>query len=35
VSLVALQRHTEMLQRALSIFNSDFNRSAAEELPRV
>lgn len=35
VSLVALQRHTEMLQRALSIFNSDFNRTAAEELPRV
>jgi flagellar basal-body rod protein FlgF len=35
VSLVALQRHTEMLQRALSIFHSDFNRLAAEELPRV
>jgi len=35
VSLVALQRHTELLQRALSIFHTEFNRTAAEELPRV
>lgn len=35
VSLMALQRHTEMLQRALSIFHTEFNRIAAEELPRV
>lgn len=35
VSLIALQRHAEMLQRALSIFHSEFNRIAASELPRV
>jgi flagellar basal-body rod protein FlgF/flagellar basal-body rod protein FlgG len=35
VGLVALQRHAEMLQRALSIFHSEFNRIAATELPRV
>lgn len=35
VGLVALQRHFEMLQRALSIFHSDFNRIAVEDLPRV
>jgi flagellar basal-body rod protein FlgF len=35
VSLVALQRHAELLQRALAIFHTDFNRTAIEELPRV
>lgn len=35
VGLVLLQRHAEMLQRALTIFHSDFNRIAAEDLPRV
>lgn len=35
VNLVILQRHMEMLQRALSIFHTEFNRTAAEELPRV
>jgi flagellar basal-body rod protein FlgF len=35
VGLIALQRHAEMLQRALSIFHSEFNRIAATELPRV
>ncbi|HWR36694.1 MAG TPA: flagellar basal-body rod protein FlgF [Clostridia bacterium] len=35
VGLIALQRHAEMLQRALSTFHSEFNRIAAEELPRV
>jgi len=35
VGLIALQRHAEMLQRALSIFHAEFNRAAAEELPRV
>ncbi len=35
VDLVTLQRHAELLQRTLSIFHSDFNRAAAEELPRV
>lgn len=35
VSLISLQRNAEMLQRALSVFQNDFNRVAAEELPRV
>jgi flagellar basal-body rod protein FlgF len=35
VSLIALQRHAEMLQRALSTFHNDFNRIAAAELPRI
>ncbi|MCH8267760.1 MAG: flagellar biosynthesis protein FlgG, partial [Acidobacteria bacterium] len=35
VSMMALQRHTEMLQRALSIFHTEFNRTAAVDLPRV
>ena len=35
VALITLQRQAEMLQRALSIFHNEFNRMAAEELPRV
>jgi flagellar basal-body rod protein FlgF len=35
VALIAVQRHAEMMQRALNTFYSDFNRIAATELPRV
>ncbi len=35
VGLIFIQRHAEMLMRALSIFNTDFNKTAAEDLPRV
>lgn len=35
VALVTLQRQTEMLERALNIFHSEFNRVAVEELPRA
>jgi flagellar basal-body rod protein FlgF/flagellar basal-body rod protein FlgG len=35
VSLIALQRHAEMLQRALGAFYSEFNRIAAEDLARI
>ena len=35
VSLIELQRHVGMLQRALAIFNTEFNRIAVEDLPRV
>ena len=35
VDLIAVQRHAEMLQRALSTFYSDFNHIAAADLPRV
>jgi flagellar basal-body rod protein FlgF/flagellar basal-body rod protein FlgG len=35
VQLVELQRTAQMLQRALSTFHSDFDRIAAEDLPKV
>ena len=34
-NLITVQRHAEMLARALSTFNSDFNRIATQELARV
>ena len=33
--LVVVQRHAEMLQRALSVFYSEFNQIAANTLPKV
>jgi flagellar basal-body rod protein FlgF len=35
VDLLSVQRNHDMLQRALSTFYSDFNRIAADDLPRV
>lgn len=35
VGLIAIQRHAEMLQRAMTIFHSEFNRIATGELSRV
>jgi flagellar basal-body rod protein FlgF len=35
VGLMSLQRQAEMLGRALSIFNSVFDRAAAQEIPRL
>lgn len=35
VALISIQRNAEMMQRALSIFNTDFNQTAVQELPRV
>jgi flagellar basal-body rod protein FlgF/flagellar basal-body rod protein FlgG len=35
VSLINLQRNAEMVQRALTIFNTDFNQTAVQELPKV
>jgi len=35
MTLIGVQRHAEMLQRALSMFDSEFNRIATSELPRV
>jgi len=35
VELVSVQRYAEMMQRALSLFHSEFNRIATDELPRV
>jgi flagellar basal-body rod protein FlgF/flagellar basal-body rod protein FlgG len=35
VGLIGIQRNAEMLQRALNTFHTEFNRTAAEELPKV
>jgi flagellar basal-body rod protein FlgF/flagellar basal-body rod protein FlgG len=35
VGLIALQRQAEMLQKSLSLFYSEFNRIAANDLPKV
>ncbi len=35
VELISLQRNAEMLQRALTTFQSQFNQLAAQELPKV
>ena len=35
VNLIELQRQAGLLQRALSIFHNDFNRTAVQELPNV
>lgn len=35
LDLVMMQRQAEMMQKALTIFNTDFNKFATEELPRV
>jgi len=35
IGLIMIQRQTQLLQQALSIFHNDFNKSAAAELPRV
>jgi flagellar basal-body rod protein FlgF len=35
MQMVLVQRQAEMMQKALSVFNNDFDKTAAEELPRV
>jgi len=35
VTLIGVQRQAEMMQRALSLFHSEFNRVATTDLPRV
>lgn len=35
VNLIALQRHSESLQRALYLFHNEFNRIVAQDLPRI
>ena len=35
VALIDLQRNAEMMQRALTIFNTDLNQTAVQELPKV
>lgn len=35
MQLVLVQRQAEMMQKALSVFNNDLDKTAAEDLPRV
>jgi len=35
VELISVQRHAEMLNRALNMFHTEMNKTAAEDLPRV
>jgi flagellar basal-body rod protein FlgF len=35
VELITVQREAEMMQRALALFNSEMNKTATQELPRV
>jgi flagellar basal-body rod protein FlgF/flagellar basal-body rod protein FlgG len=35
MDLIVMQRQAEMMQKALTIFHTDFNKSASEDLPRV
>jgi flagellar basal-body rod protein FlgF/flagellar basal-body rod protein FlgG len=35
MQLVLVQRQAEMMQKALSVFNNDFDKTATEDLPRV
>ncbi len=35
VSLIEIQRNAEMMQRALTTFHNEFDRTAAEDLPKV
>jgi flagellar basal-body rod protein FlgF/flagellar basal-body rod protein FlgG len=35
VQLITVQRNAEMMQRALSLFDTAFNQTAAQELPKV
>jgi flagellar basal-body rod protein FlgF/flagellar basal-body rod protein FlgG len=35
LDLIVMQRQAETMQRALTIFHTEFNKTAAEDLPRV
>ena len=35
VGVISLQRHADLLQQALTAFHSNFNRIAAQDLPRI
>jgi flagellar basal-body rod protein FlgF/flagellar basal-body rod protein FlgG len=35
MNLILVQREAEMMQRALTVFHTEFNKIATEELPRV
>jgi flagellar basal-body rod protein FlgF/flagellar basal-body rod protein FlgG len=35
MNLILVQREAEMMQRALTVFHTEFNKIATEDLPRV
>jgi len=35
LDLIVMQRQAEMMQKALTIFHTEFNKTATEDLPRV
>jgi flagellar basal-body rod protein FlgF/flagellar basal-body rod protein FlgG len=35
VELITAQRSTEMMQRALSMYNSEIDKTAVQDLPKV
>jgi flagellar basal-body rod protein FlgF len=35
LDLIVMQRQAEMMQRALTVFHTDFNKLATEDLPRI
>jgi flagellar basal-body rod protein FlgF/flagellar basal-body rod protein FlgG len=35
VQLISIQRNAEMMQRALSLFDTQFNQTATQDLPKV
>ena len=35
LDLLLMQRQAEMMQKALTLFHSEFNKTASEDLPRV
>jgi len=35
VAMIDLQRTAQIMEKALSIFHNDFNKTAAQDLPRV
>ena len=35
LDLIVMQRQAEMMQKALTVFHTEFNKIATEDLPRV
>jgi flagellar basal-body rod protein FlgF/flagellar basal-body rod protein FlgG len=35
LDLISMQRQAEMMQKALTVFHTEFNKIATEDLPRV
>jgi flagellar basal-body rod protein FlgF/flagellar basal-body rod protein FlgG len=35
LQLILVQRQAEMMQKALTVFHSDFDKTASEDLPKV